>query len=196
MEELVIRPVCDADAQRLAEIYSYYVEQTAVSFEYTAPSEEEFRKRISFFSEKYPYLAAVRDGQIVGYAYAGPFHPREAYSRCCEMTVYLDRDARGQGIGRALYEALEAQLREMGILNLYALIAVPGHGDAYLTPASERFHAALGYQTAARFHHCGYKFGQWYDVVWMEKLIGEHGAAPQELRRADGSPWEETAEKS
>ena len=90
------------------------------------------------------------------------------------MTVYLHPDGCGLGIGKALYEALEGRLGEIGILNLYACIAVAEVEDEYLTNRSARFHEGIGYRTVGRFTKCGYKFGRWYDMVWMEKFIGEH----------------------
>ncbi|MCR4704839.1 MAG: GNAT family N-acetyltransferase, partial [Lachnospiraceae bacterium] len=125
MNDFVIRKVRLEDAERLVEIYSYYVENTAISFEYEAPSVEEFRGRISNILKKHPYIVLEEDGLIMGYAYAGPFKGRAAYDHSCEMTIYLDRNAKGNGYGRALYEALEKSLKEMGMLNLYACIGDP-----------------------------------------------------------------------
>ena len=92
------------------------------------------------------------------------------------------REARGRGLGRQLYEALEAQLKAMGILNLYACIAVPDEEDEYLTHASERFHAHLGYRLAGSFRQCACKFGRWYSMVWMEKHLGERRNDPPTVR--------------
>lgn len=175
MENLQIRAVSTDDAEALLDIYRYYVERTAVSFEYEAPSAEEFRGRIAKTLAKYPYLAAVRDGQILGYAYAGPFVGRAAYSWSAELTIYLAPQARRQGLGRALYGALERELADMGILNLYACIGVPEAEDEYLTLDSARFHARMGFAKCGEFHQCGRKFGRWYHMIWMEKIIGEHG---------------------
>ena len=162
------------DAERLLEIYAYYVRETAISFEYEVPSVEEFRNRIADTLEKYPYIVIEEDGVIKGYAYAGVFKSRAAYDHCCEVTVYLDRDAKGNGYGRALYDALEAELRKRGIINLYACIADPIAEDGYLTRNSEQFHRHMGYVKAGVFRKCGYKFGRWYNMIWMEKMIGEH----------------------
>ena len=87
--------------------------------------------------EKYPYLAAERDGTIVGYAYAGPFVGRAAYDWSVETTIYLDRAVRRQGIGKALYTALETVLGAMGILNLNACIGYPDPEDEYLTRSDD-----------------------------------------------------------
>lgn len=107
MESITIRRVQKKDAAALLEIYRPYVENTAITFEYDVPSLKEFEGRIESITEFYPYLAAENtSGEIVGYAYAGRFHPRAAYQWSAESTVYLRQDARGQGIGRLLYQAL------------------------------------------------------------------------------------------
>lgn len=171
---MVIRSASTADAARILEIYAYYVVNTAITFEYEVPTLCEFRERVKSTLERYPYIVIEEDGEIVGYAYAGPFKERAAYDRSCEVSIYLDRDSRGKGYGRALYEELEKRLASRGILNLYACIASPIEEDEYLTDDSERFHARLGYERVGEFHQCGYKFERWYNMVWMEKLIGEH----------------------
>lgn len=171
---MVIRAATREDAESLLKIYSYYVENTAISFEYVAPSLDEFSKRISSTLEKYPYIVLEDDGLIRGYAYAGAFHSRAAYAHCCEVTIYLDHDSKGNGYGKALYEALEKALKKIGIINLYACIADPEVEDEYLTKNSECFHQHMGYTKVGEFHKCGYKFGRWYNMIWMEKIIGEH----------------------
>ena len=171
---MVIRSAAAEDAKRLLEIYAYYVENTAISFEYETPSLDEFRRRIESTLEKYPYLVIEEDGIIRGYAYAGVFKGRAAYDHCCEVTIYLDRDSKGKGYGRALYQALEEALRKVGVINLYACIADPISEDPYLTKDSEYFHRHMGYEKAGEFHKCGLKFGRWYNMIWMEKFIGRH----------------------
>lgn len=171
---IVIRSAEPADTQRLLDIYAYYVENTAITFEYDIPSLDAFRQRILKTKEKYPYLVIELDGEIQGYAYAGPFVGRAAYDWSCELSIYISHDARKCGLGRKLYEALERELKAMGILNLYACIGYPIREDEYLTKNSAEFHAHIGFQKVGEFHHCGYKFGRWYDMIWMEKMIGEH----------------------
>ena len=170
----MIRSVTEGDAERLLKIYAYYVENTAISFEYETPDLNEFRNRIAHTIKKYPYLVIEVDGVIKGYAYAGDFKGRAAYAHCCEVTIYLDRNSKGNGYGRALYTALEEALRKMGIINLYACIADPISEDGYLTRNSEQFHQHMGYTKVGEFHRCGYKFSRWYNMIWMEKIIGEH----------------------
>jgi len=173
-ENVIIRNATLADANRLLEIYAYYVRETAITFEYEVPSVEEFARRIARTLKRYPYLVAEVDGQVKGYAYAGPFKERAAYDWSCELTIYLAREARGSGLGRLLYASLEDALGRMSMLNLYACIAYPQVEDEFLTRNSVKFHEHLGFTLAGRFRSCGYKFGRWYDMVWMEKVIGEH----------------------
>ena len=171
---MVIRKATKEDANSILRIYSYYVENTAISFEYTTPSLSEFEERISNTLKKYPFIVLEDDGLVRGYAYAGVFKGRAAYDHCCEVTIYLDRYSKGNGYGRALYEELETELKEMGIINLYACIGDPEVEDEYLTKNSENFHQHMGYTKVGEFHKCGYKFGRWYNMIWMEKIIGEH----------------------
>ena len=170
----MIREAKPEDAKALLEIYAYYVENTAITFEYDVPSTDVFRDRIIRTLEGYPYLVLEENGSILGYAYAGVFKDRPAYSRCCELSIYLSCGKRRRGYGRMLYEALEAELKKRGFLNLYACIADPVVEDEYLTRNSEQFHRHLGFAKVGEFHRCGYKFGRWYNMIWMEKRIGEH----------------------
>ena len=180
-----VRTATPGDASRLVEIYAWYVRHTAVTFDYDVPAEAEFRARLERTLARYPYLVIEDGGRAMGYAYAGPFVGRAAYGWACETTIYLDPAARHKGLGRALYGALEDALRGMGVLNLYACIGVPEREDEYLTLDSPRFHARLGYAEVGRFHRCGYKFGRWYDMIWMEKVIGAHNPDPAPVRLPD-----------
>lgn len=112
MNHIIIRDAQLEDAARLLEIYAYYVKKTAITFEYEVPSLAEFEERIKKTKARYPYLVIERDGVIEGYAYAGPFVGRAAYDWSCELTVYLDRNARKCGLGRKIYEALESRLKK------------------------------------------------------------------------------------
>ena len=179
-----ILPVTLDDAEELLAVYAPYVTKTAVSFELEPPTVDEFRGRIAAVTAKYPYLKAVDDdGRILGYAYAATFIDRRAYDRTVETTVYLREDVRGRGIGSALYTALEDSLRAMGILNLTACIAYPRTDpDPYLTMASPKFHERRGFRPVGTFHAVGRKFERWYDILWMEKEIGEHGISAGEVK--------------
>jgi phosphinothricin acetyltransferase len=169
-----IRKVTVDDAKELLDIYAPYVEKTAITFEYDVPSVNEFEERIKKIGSKYPYIAAVEEGKIVGYAYASAFKERAAYQWSVETSIYVDMQKRQNGVGRLLYEALEQRLREQGILNSNACISYTEVKDEHLTNDSVHFHEKLGYELVAHFHKCGKKFGKWYDMVWMEKMLGEH----------------------
>lgn len=174
-----IRVATEEDAEELLQIYRPYVEETVITFEYEVPSAEEFRQRITHTLEKYPYLVAEKEGRIVGYAYASAFKERAAYDWAVETTIYLAKRSRKKGIGRNIYNALEDALRMQHILNLNACIGYPEVEDEYLTKNSADFHAHLGYRLVGEFKQCGYKFGRWYNMVWMEKMTGEHGEKPE-----------------
>ena len=178
-----IRTATKEDAEQLLEIYDYYVSNTAISFENETPSLDEFTKRIEDTLKQYPYLVMEKDGKIAGYAYAGPFKNRAAYNWSCEISIYLDRRARKRGLGRILSEALEDELRKMGILNVYGCIAYPEKADEYLTTNSADYHEHIGFRTVGNFRQCAYKFGRWYNMIWMEKTIGEHIDQPDVVKK-------------
>lgn len=171
---ITVRHAVLADAERLLEIFDYYVQNTAIAFEYETPTLEMFTATMRSVMQRYPYLVIENDGRVDGYAYAKPFVGRAAYGWSCELTIYLDHNARKHGMGRKLYETLEHELQRMGILNLYACIGYPEKDDEYVTTNSADFHAHLGFEKVGEFYKCGYKFGRWYNMIWMEKRIGEH----------------------
>ena len=172
--EIRIEIATPADAAALLDIYAHYVRNTAITFEYEVPSLEEFAQRIGKTLAEYPYLVAKRREEILGYAYAGAFHPRAAYHWAAELAIYVKNGCQKMGIGKRLYAALEEILKKQGILNLEACIAYPEAEDEYLTKNSVEYHRHLGYRLVGQFRQCGYKFGKWYHMVWMEKIIGEH----------------------
>ena len=182
-----IQPVKVEDAKDLLNIYAPYVQNTAISFEYDVPSLDEFRDRIKRISSRYPYIKAMEDNVILGYAYATTFKSRQAYDWSVEVTVYVRQTERRKGIGRSLYEALEEALVRMGILNMNACIAVPKEADVHLTMDSIYFHEKMGFQPVGTFHDSGYKFNTWYDMIWMEKMIGEHTDKPADVKFGE---WE------
>lgn len=175
---ITVRDAALADAARILEIYDYYVKNTAITFEYDTPSLDEFKGRMNATMARYPYLVVLQDGRIEGYAYAGPFVGRAAYDWACETTIYLDHSARKCGLGRILYDALAEAVGAMGIVNLYACIGYPQEDDEFLTTNSADFHGHMGFAKVGEFHRCGYKFGRWYDMIWMEKIIGKHLPVP------------------
>lgn len=185
MEYVKIRVATGADAEALVKIYAPYVENTAVTFEYTVPTPVEFSRRIAEIQEKYPYLVAERNGELVGYAYANTFKGRAAYDWAVEVSIYVRMDQKKSGVGSALYEALEQVLSLQNILNLNAAITNAEHEDEHFTKGSLEFHRRMGYRMVGEFHQCGCKFGRWYNTVWMEKHLGDHAVNPPAVKRFD-----------
>lgn len=181
-----IEKVTIKDSEELLKIYAPYILKTAITFEYEVPSLEEFKQRITNIASKYPYLKLIDNDEIVGYAYANSFSERKAYDYSVETTIYLKENARGKGYGKVLYQALEDSLKRMGILNMNACIAYPKVEDETLTFSSVHFHRSCGFKSVGVFHNSGYKFNKWYDMIWMEKQIGEH---PSDLKPVDFGNW-------
>lgn len=155
------------DAANLVAIYAPYVEKTAITFETQVPAVEDFKNRIKKTMKKFPYLVAIEEGQIVGYAYASTYYARAAYDWTVELSVYVQKEARGKGVGTLLYTALEEELTTRGFKNFLACIALPN-------PASIALHEKRGYEQVAHFKKVGYKFGTWHDIVWLQKsLVGD-----------------------
>ena len=162
-----IRNVQVEDAANLVAIYAPYVEKTAITFETQVPTVEDFKNRIKKTMKKFPYLVAIEEGQIVGYAYASTYYARAAYDWTVELSVYVQKEARGKGVGTLLYTALEEELTVRGFKNFLACIALPN-------PASIALHEKRGYEQVAHFKKVGYKFGTWHDIVWLQKsLVGD-----------------------
>lgn len=172
----MIRIATEADSAALAEIYGWYVEHTAVSFEYEAPTAQEFAGRIREILLTHPFFVFEENGVLLGYAYAHPLIRRKACDWAVEVSIYIHRDARGKGIGRALYVALEKILRKQNVCTLEACVASCDREDPYLTDGSVRFHTRMGYTQVGKMSDCGYKFGSWYHLLWMEKHIAPRRA--------------------
>ena len=161
---ITLRKATPNDGKALAAIYRHYVEETAITFEYVAPTEEEFAQRIAHKTEKYPFIVAEDDGRAIGYAYASEYRERAAYSWDVETSVYVDTRHQGHGIGKRLYSALEEILKLQNVVNLYACITYPNTHSAAM-------HEAFGFKYIGKFHSAGFKFGKWRDVSWFEKQI-------------------------
>ncbi len=170
----MIRFATPRDAEALLSIYAPYVEHTAITFEYETPSPAAFADRIREIGAFYPYLVYEQDGRPLGYAYAHRPMSRAAYQWCAELSVYLAPDARGRGIGPALYRALMELLTLQGVRNFYACLVVPNE-------RSSRMHLSLGFHPAGTWPHSGYKLGKWHDVAWYEKAAGNIADAPLPL---------------
>ena len=171
---LLIRIAKEDDAEELLKIYSYYVKNTAITFEQKVPSLEEFSNRIKETLINYPYLVAIVDGKIIGYIYASRFRTRESYICSAATSIYIEKSYQRKGIGKKLYSELCNILLKQNITNVYAGVADPIEEDEYLTHNSEYFHKSMGFEIVAKYNKCAIKFGKWYNLIEMEKIIGEH----------------------
>jgi phosphinothricin acetyltransferase len=160
----MIRDARAEDAEAICGIYNYYVLGTTITFEEKAVSPEEMRARIEEKTESHAWLVHEEEGRILGYAYGSSWRERPAYRRSCELTVYLDREAGGRGLGKALYEALLTRLKEKGFHVALGCVALPNE-------RSVRLHESLGFTKVAHFSEAGLKFGAWVDVGFWEKIL-------------------------
>ena len=161
---MAVRVAQKEDLSVILAIYSHYVETTAYSFEYTPPTLEMFTERFFRITAQFPFFVYEENGEILGYTYADLPFERAAYAWCAEPSVYLRPDAKGRGIGRKLYEALEQALSAQGYRVLYAIITTSNTD-------SIAFHKRMGYRHLADFPDCGLKFNRWHGITWMEKRL-------------------------
>ncbi len=168
MSGLIVRPSTEADVARCAEIYAHHVLHGTASFELDPPDLAEMKKRrAAVLDLGLPHLVAERQGRVMGYAYAGNWRPRPAYKFSVEDSVYIDKDAVGQGVGRALLPVLIEQCTRLGKKQMVAVI-----GDTASTP-SIRLHASCGFRMVGTLEKVGFKFGRWLDSVLMQRPLGE-----------------------
>lgn len=160
----MIRPALEADLPAILAIYGPYILTSTATFEYEVPTLSAFTDRFRGITAQFPWLVWEEEGEILGYAYASAPYTRPAYAWCAEPSIYLRPEARGRGIGTALYAALEEILRTQGYQVLYALVTQEN-------AASLRFHEKLGYRKMVLFPDCGFKFGRWLGLIWLEKRL-------------------------
>ena len=169
-----IRDGRESDASRCAAIYAPYVLDTAISFESDPPSATEMAQRIAAAQERHAWLVHEDDGEVVGYAYGGPFMTRAAYRWSTAVSVYLEPDRRRTGAGRALYEALFERLAARGFRTALAGITLPND-------ASMGLHRALGFDPVGTYRRVGWKLGAWHDVAWLQRPLGGDDGPPSPL---------------
>ena len=160
----MIRVAEQSDVPAILDIYAPYILTSTATFEYDVPTISEFSDRFDTITAQFPWLVWEEDGEILGYAYASPPYTRAAYRWCAEPSVYLRPEAKGRGIAAALYAALEKLLLSQGYQVLYALITGENRD-------SLRFHEKMGYIHRVNFPDCGFKFGRWLGLNWVEKRL-------------------------
>jgi L-amino acid N-acyltransferase YncA len=170
---LMIRPSTDADLPAITAIYGHHVLTGTGTFEVDAPSMDDMRaRRADVLAKGLPWLVAVLNGQVIGYAYCNWFKPRPAYRYSAEDSIYLSPEVAGKGIGRTLLAELMAQAQRAGVRKLIAVI-----GDS-ANAGSIAVHKAAGFQPVGVLASCGWKFNKWLDVVMMDKALGEADSTP------------------
>ncbi len=168
-----IRPATPADVPAITRIYADHVLHGTATFEIDPPGDEEMQRRLEAITGRgLPWFVAERDGEIAGYAYAGPFRARPAYDWLVEDSIYLRSDCLRLGIGSRLLDALVDRCTELGLRQMLALI-----GDS-ANAASIRLHARAGFQHIGVMPAVGWKHGRWLDVVIMQRELGEGDASP------------------
>lgn len=159
------------DAPAILEVYAPYIRNTVITFEYEVPSVEAFTERVKGITEKYPYLVCEENGVLLGYAYAGEYRSRTAFQWDVELSIYLRPEAQGKGVSKAFYDRLLPMVEKLGYRNIYSSIVTPN-------PASIGLQEKYGFETLCVFEKCGYKLGQWCDLLWMHKKIGDWSKDP------------------
>lgn len=163
------------DAEACAAIYAPYVRDTAISFELEPPTTEEMAERIRRAQKNHAWLVLEDEGRVVGYAYGVPMKERPAYRWSCEVSIYLERERRRTGAGRALYEALFERLTERGYRTAIAGMALPNDASAGL-------HRAMGFTPIGTYRRIGWKLGRWHDVAWAQRPLASGEDPPEEPR--------------
>ncbi len=160
----LIRPATLSDAAQIAAIYAPYCDETPISFELSAPSEEEIAARISRIGARYPWLVLEDEGAIAGYAYGSQHRERAAYQWSVDVTVYVSPRFHRRGVGRALYTTLFRMLALQGFYRAHAGITLPNAGSVGL-------HEAMGFEPVGVYRNVGYKLGKWHDVGWYQLML-------------------------
>lgn len=158
----MIRAATLADAPAITEIYNYHVEHAAATMEYEKVNSDFYRKKIQeTFDSGHFWLVAEYEGKVIGYAYSNRWNPREGYAFTCEVSIYLSPDVISKGWGTKIYTALFAQLKDVGMKVILAVITLPND-------VSIALHEKFGMQKVAHFPKMGIKFNTWVDVGYWQ----------------------------
>ncbi len=164
---MIIRDVHDLDIEGITTLYNHYVIHTSISFEEDPVTPAQMAQRVSeVLGKGLPWIVAEKDGKLLGYAYASPWKPRSAYRFTVEPSVYVSKDAVGEGVGSGLYRTLLSGLKEQGIQHAIGVIALPNE-------ASLKLHQSFGFKEAGVFRDIGVKFGQKWSVAYWQLSLQE-----------------------
>ncbi len=166
-EGVALRHCTEAELPGIHTIYAHHVLRGTGSFEEVPPDQAEMRARWQrIAAQDLPYLVAARGAEVLGFAYAAPFHPRAAYRFTLEDSVYVAPDAARMGVGRALVAELLRITGEAGYRQMIALIGDSGNAG------SIGLHTSLGFEHMGQLGAVGFKFDRWLDVVYMQRALG------------------------
>lgn len=161
----MIRSATSADATAIAAIYNHYVLNTSVTFEEEAVSTEQMVERIAQVkADGLPWLVLEQSGEVLGYAYATKWRVRSAYRFSVESTVYVKDGVTAKGLGSQLYQQLLADLKALGLRLVIGGITLPNKQSVAL-------HEKFGFEKCGHFQQVGFKFEQWRDVGYWQKLL-------------------------
>jgi phosphinothricin acetyltransferase len=160
-----IRRATVGDAERIAEIYNWYILNTIITFETDMVSPQEMKKRIQGKTIKHDWIVGEWNQEVIGYAYYGPFRARAAYNHTVESTIYLSQESIGKGFGRAVYAKLLESVKSRGFREVVGVIALPN-------PQSIALHKGMGFEEVGVLKNVGYKFGRYIDVgLWQMSMV-------------------------
>lgn len=169
-----LRLASSEDADGVLSIYTPYVEETNVTFDYDVDEAKVFCQKIDEMLTEYPWIIAEHEGKIIGYAYAKKHRDRVAYNWCSESSIYVHQDFQGKGLAKLLYEALLEILETQNMINVYAGIAQPNE-------SSTMFHIKMGFTPVGVYKRVGFKNNQWHDVLWVHKTLIKHVETPKDF---------------
>lgn len=171
----LLRDANEGDLAAITALYGREVQGGTATFETTPPTLEEMAGRFAAVKRHgLPWLVAEVDGRFAGYAYASPFRPRPAYRYGVEGSIYVEEDARGCGVGRALLVGLVERVRAMGLRHVIGAIS-----DSDTSAVSIALHRSLGFREAGVYRQVGWKFDRWLDVTLMQLDMAPDGAPPR-----------------
>ena len=175
MNKITLRCADSTHTKAITEIYNPIVRDTAISFEIEVPDQKEMAKRVEKIGDTNPFIVALINDEVAGYAYSADFRTRKAYRFTKETTVYIHEDYRKQGVATILYEKLFEILKTQGVVKVMAVITIPND-------KSVLFHERLGFNLSGTITKSGYKFKKFWDVCFYEKTIKENLISVSELK--------------
>lgn len=156
-----IRPASETDLVAINDIYNHFVHHSTCTYQEEPELIEDRRRWFNHHGEKHPVIVAEAAGRVIGWGSLSPFHPRSAYRRTVENSIYIHHDYHRRGVGSLLLEDLIARSRQLG----HRVIIAGIDGEQV---ASMALHAKFGFEKVGHLKRVGFKFGRWLDVIYMQ----------------------------